>query len=61
MSEAAKRFFEFLHENIENPRIVEKYDTFVNMATAMHHAEECGFILDPDSVEEACRMALWEA
>lgn len=60
MSEAAKRFFDFLHKNIENPRLVEKYETFIGMASAMYRAEQCGFVLDPDSVDEACRIALWE-
>ena len=61
MSEATRRFFDFLHENVDNPRLAEKYELFISMASAMHRAEECGFVLDPDSVTEACRLALWEA
>ena len=60
MSEAAKRFFDFLHTHIDNPRMFEHYQKFFDLASAMMTAERFGFILDPDSVEEACERALRE-
>ena len=60
MSEAARRFFDFLHEHKDSARIVSHYQAFIDLATALMHAEKCGFILDPDSVEEACERTLRE-
>ena len=58
MSQAAIKFFDFLHENKNNPRIIHHYDELFKFASAIRQAEECGFIIDPDSVVEACERIL---
>ena len=58
MSKAAIRFFDFLQAHRDNPRIVAHYDDFIKLAQAIYQAERCGFIIDADSVEEACERAL---
>ena len=58
MSQAAIKFFDFLHENKDNPRIIHHYDELIKLATAIHQAEDCGFVIVPDSVVEACERII---
>ena len=58
MTKAMMAFVDFLHENKENPRIIAHYEQYFELAHTLHEAESVGFVLDPESVVDACKLIL---